>query len=194
MGRKYYYYGNISCSKKTVLDIDSFQILDEPTLQSELSIKNGKTSPDRARNAYLAGQDADSDGWLWGVDTENLNSDFKNVVVALSGASAYNVTSGTDGNWCPSGILGVETYGISTDKCLGMYVKASKTTTFTLQCMNSELQVMEMVESAQVAQGGTWTWIEFDLKNVPESYHYVSCIVADIGGTIQVDGLTLFNR
>ena len=142
----------------------------------------------------MAGYDADFDGWLWAVDTETLNADFQNVFIALSGANAYNATNGTEGNWCPNGMLGTETYGVNADKYLGMYVKVDKTATFGLKAMNNALKTTEIIESEQVAQGGVWTWIEFNLSKVPEEYRYTSCIISSMSGVVQVDGLTLFNR
>ena len=135
-----------------------------------------------ARNVNLNGQDCDGDGWFWYIDTENF-SNFGNVFLALSGATQYNV----------KGVFGVGNYGVYSDKCLGMYVYVEKSTAFSFKGINRQGQITA-AGSEQVVNEKQWTWIEFDLSEMPKEYCYASCIVTDRSGTIRTDVIMTFNR
>lgn len=189
----YYYLSNIISDVRGTMLIDGFSILDEPTLNQEVDFVNGKTSSDLVRRVVLSGFDADGDGTLWAVDSENF-SYFKNVLFALSGAAAYNVNHGEEGNWCPNGILGVETLGENKTKYIGMYVYATSDTRFYLAGMNKQLEYVEFSEIEQTVDANTWMWIEFDLSVISEEYQYISCLVADTTGSFRVDSFMMFER
>ena len=137
-------------------------------------------------NPLEADKDGDNEYWTaYGVDLSCIG---KHLLVL----------GGNGESWSPKGLFGgtgSSVYKNYADKYIGMWVKVSQDTTFSLGGGSGAYVSGGHTGSQMVTAEDGWTYIEFKLSELSSSYRYMPGIMVDvIDSAVCIDGIEIYSE
>ena len=147
--------------------------------------KHSSAVPTRVINALS--QDKDGDGQYWIANGISLSCIGKHLMVL----------GGNGESWSPKGLFGGtgnSVYGNYANKYIGMWVKVTKDTTFSLGGGNGSYVSGGHTGSQKVTAEDGWKYIEFKLSDLDSAYRYMPGIMVDVVGYVCIDGVEVYSE